>query len=347
MMLRRLVFAAAALAPCLCGQSSASVVETTSGGVYSASIIVMGSVQMSSPGNDAKLPSDVRISVQCYTFHYDGSGVNLAGQFQFTLTPDPSVIRAAGDCAVEAKVFGYDSTVAKFLVRSVTGSVNVGVLTLTRNAGGDAQVQRKERPGTTVSATSLKAPAGAKKLFDYGVRLLQQGKFADAAKDFEDATKIYPEYAEAWLELGRDRARMDSFGPARDALLRAAELDPQLAGPPEELGLLAARQNDLVSAARYLDEALRLDPGHSFQACYSDAVVNMMLKRYDVAEQAARAALQLGDTGPHARAGYVLGMVLLAKGDGPGAKEYLLRYLELTPNAPERDQIAKDLSRIR
>ena len=110
-----------------------------------------------------------------------------------------------------------------------------------------------------------------------------------------------------------------------------------------EPGLLATRQNDLPAAARYLDEALRLDPSHSFQACYSDAVVNLMLRRYDIAERAARAALRLG---PRTRAEYILGMALLARGDNPDAKEHLQRYLELTPKAPEKDQITKELTRI-
>jgi tetratricopeptide (TPR) repeat protein len=139
---------------------------------------------------------------------------------------------------------------------------------------------------------------------------------------------------------------MDSLGPGREAFLRAAELDPQMPGPPEELGLLAARQQDPVAAAKYLDESLRLDPARSYRACYSDAVVNLMLKRYDVAERSARAALRFGDAGPQARANYVLGIALLALGNNAEAKQRLTRYLELAPKAPERDQVINELSRL-
>jgi len=184
------------------------------------------------------------------------------------------------------------------------------------------------------------------KLFDRGMHSLQQGKFPDAIKDFESANKIYPDYAESWLNLGRARAALGTIGPARDAFLRAAQLDPQLAEPPEELGLLAAGQNDLVSAARYLDESIRLDPASSYRACYSDAVVNLMLKHYDVAERSARAALRFGDAGAQARVNYVLGIALLARGENSEAKQHLQRYLELNPKAPERDQIEKELSRV-
>lgn len=332
------LFAATALA-----QSTTGIdVGAGASNIYSSSLVVMGSVKLGTASEDAKLPSDIRLSVQCHTYLYDGGGLSLSGQFNFTFTPNPSTIHASVDCTVEAKEFGYDSTVVKFPVRSITGVVNVGALTLTPNANH----QDRERSATTISATSLRAPPNAKKLFDHGMRLLQQQKFPDAAKDFENAIRLYPDYADAWLELGRARVRLESFDTARQALLRAAELEPQLVGPSEELGLLAARQNDLPSAAKYLDEALRLDPGHSFQACYSDAVINLMLKRYDVAERAARAALRFGETGPQARADYVLGMALLAKGDGAAARESLQRYLDLNPKATERDQIAKELARI-
>jgi tetratricopeptide (TPR) repeat protein len=192
----------------------------------------------------------------------------------------------------------------------------------------------------------LKAPPNAVKLFERGLHSLQQGKFPDAIKDFESANKIYPDYAESWLNLGRARAAAGAIGLARDAFLRAAQLDPQLAEAPEELGLLAAGQNDLASAARYLDESIRLDPGSSYRACYSDAVVNLMLKHYDVAERSARAALRFGDAGAQARVNYVLGIALLARGENSEAKQHLQRYLELNPKAPERDQIEKELSRV-
>lgn len=329
-----------------CAQSAVQGADVGSGTVAST-LTVSGTVQNANAADDTPLPADLRIVADCH--HGDffaGGGTSLSGHFRFTMTPDPLAIASSSICAVEAKAFGYESTVARFAVRSSSGVVDIGVLTIQRNASGDAQDRNKERSGQTVSATSLKAPPDAVKLFDRGSRSLQQGKFASAAKDFESATKIYPEYAEAWLNLGRARESLDSLGPARDAFLRAAGLDPQMAGPPAELGLLAARQNDLASAVRYLDESLRLDPAGSYQACYWDAIVNLMLKRYDVAERSARAALRFGDSGPQVRVNYVLGMALLARGNNPEAKQRLSRYLELAPKAPERDQVQKELSRL-
>jgi Flp pilus assembly protein TadD len=329
-----------------CAQSAILGVEPTAG-PGAATIVVFGTVQWASATDRTALPSDLAIAVDCHHGNlHDGGGVSLAGQFRFTMTPDPAAIQAGNICAVEAKAFGYDSTIARFPIRSTTGMVELGILTIARNASGNAQAQNKERTAMTVSATSLQAPPDAVKLYEQGTRLLREGKFVGAAKDFEGAIKVYASYAESWLNLGRARVNMNAPGPARDAFLRAAQLDPQLAGPSEELGLLAVRQNDVVLAAKYLDESLRLDPVGSFRACYSDAIVNLMLKRDDVAEGAARAALRFGDSGPQARVNYVLGMTLLARSNNVEAKQHLTRYLELVPQAPERDQVLKELNRL-
>jgi tetratricopeptide (TPR) repeat protein len=331
--------------------ASAYAQDTVQGGDVSQgnvahTIIVSGSVERSTPGEETALPPDIRIAVECHGDSFDGGDVSLSGQFRFNLTPDPQALAANSLCTVQAVVFGWDSSMLRFPVRSTSGLVNIGALTIHRNASGNAQDQTRERTARTISATSLKAPPNAVKLFEHGLHSLQQGKFPDAIKDFESANRIYPDYAESWLNLGRAREASGTVNIARDDFLRAAQLDPQLAEAPEELGLLAAGQNDLASAARYLDESIRLDPGGSYRACYSDAVVNLMLKRYDAAESSARAAMRFGDAGTQARVDYVLGIALLAKGENAEARQRLGRYLELSPKAPERDRIEKELSRL-
>ena len=341
----RLLLAAIALAAGMRAQDTVLGGDVGQGDV-ATTIIVTGSVERATPGDDTALPSDLRISTACHGDLFDGGGVSQSGQFRFTLKPDPQALSANTLCTVQAVLFGWDSTTLRFPVRSNSGLVNIGTLTVRRNASGDAVNQNHERTGRTISATSLKAPSSAVKLFERGMHSLQQGKFPDAVKDFESANKIYPDYAESWLNLGRARAAAGTLDMARENYLHAAQLDPQLAEAPEELGMLAAGQNDLTSAARYLDESIRLDPGSSYRACYSDAVVNLMLKHYDVAASSARAALRFGDAGTQARVNYVLGIALLAKGEDAEAKQRLQRYLELSPKAPEHDQIEKELSRL-
>jgi tetratricopeptide (TPR) repeat protein len=301
--------AAAALA----GQDLIQEVRPLAGNDARTSLLISGSVERASVDGDGTLPSGVQITVECRGDHPDETTVSASGRYRLTISPDPKAIAAGTICTVEAKAFGYDSTLARFPARSSTGVVNLGPITITRNSTGAAEDQsEKPQGGPTVSATSLKAPPEAVKLFGQGQKQVRQKKAANAAKSFEAALRIYPEYADAWMNLG----------------------------------LLAVERNDLIAAVRDLDEALRLDAAASFQTCYSDALVNLMLKRYEVAERAARLALRFGDGGANARVNFVLGMALLARGANAEAWQRLTRYLDLTPSAPERDQVQGELARL-
>lgn len=315
------------------------------GSTFATTIVVTGTVERDSADGATSLPPDARIHMDCHGLFFDFT-VDRNGSFRYSFTPDPMAIAAANICLVEARAVGYTGTSVKFPMRQLTGSVDVGVLTVRRNASADAQEANAAPAGQIVSATSLRAPQDAVKSFEKGQTLLRQSKFGDAAKSFESAVKAYPEYAEGWLGLGRARAALKSVPAARDAFVRAAEIDPQIPGPPAELGLLAIQTNDLTAAVQYLDRSLKIDPIGTYQICFSDAMVNLVLKRYGPAERSAAAALRFGDNADHARADYVLGYALLARGANAEAKQRLLRYLELSPKAPERPQIERELARI-
>jgi hypothetical protein len=97
-------------------------------------------VQHAPATDHSALPSDLVIAIDCHHGdRHDGGGVSLSGEFRVTLTPDPASIRAGDVCAAEAKAFGYDSMIARFPIRSITGMVEPGILTIERNASGNAQ----------------------------------------------------------------------------------------------------------------------------------------------------------------------------------------------------------------
>ena len=60
--------------------------------------------------------------------------------------------------------------------------------------------------------------------------------------------------------LGIAQARRDDFSPARTAIGRAGDIDPNEDDYPFNLGLLALQQKDLATAATYFDEAVKREP---------------------------------------------------------------------------------------
>jgi tetratricopeptide (TPR) repeat protein len=179
------------------------------------------------------------------------------------------------------------------------------------------------------------APNDARKAYEQGLLALRRNKPAEAAKDFERAVARYPEYADAWVSLGKVRVQENAVEPAREAFLKAAAADPKMPGPYVELGFLAAQEKKWDAAGEYLDKATRLDPVASANVWYVDAVVNFNLRKFDASEKSARRALELDPSHTNPRARYLLAMSLIEKHNYPAASMELRSYLEEDPNAPD------------
>ncbi len=230
------------------------------------------------------------------------------------------------NCELRANVAGFSSDTVDLFNRRSGDNPEVGTLVLHRRAGVE---------GASISVTSLMAPKAAKKAYERGLQELLKEKFDEAAKDFEKAVVVYPQYADAWVRLGKIRLKLDSIEPARTALQNAMKADPKLVAPYIELGLLAAKDANWEESGRYLDRAMELDPVDFSQAWYADAVANFNLGKYDAAEKAAREAMKLDPRHANPRSGYLLGLVLAEKHAYAEAAAELTTYIKLAPNAPD------------
>jgi tetratricopeptide (TPR) repeat protein len=123
------------------------------------------------------------------------------------------------------------------------------------------------------------------------------------------------------------------------------DLDDKLVGPWQELGYIASDGSKWEDAARYLDQAVRLDPMDSPKAWYFSAMANYNLGRFDLAERNVRAEMKL-DRGKNPRAEYLLGLVLIARKDLQGGAEALRHYIGSVPESAEVDAAKKQLSRV-
>lgn len=200
--------------------------------------------------------------------------------------------------------------------------------------------------GLSVSSTSFKAPADARKAYDRGLQSLHKGKPAEAEKDFEKAVALYPQYANAWLDLGKVRLQNKATDAAREAFMKALEADAKLVQAHIELGILAASQSQWEDAAKYLDAGLRLDPVDFPRAWFVDAVANFNVKNFDASEKSVREALKIDTKHQNPQADRLLGMILAVKRDFTGAVAELRTYLKLAPDSPDAAQVKSQLVEI-
>ena len=248
-----------------------------------------------------------------------------------------TALRTIVSCDLRANLPGYRSDDVSLTDRRALDHTDVGVIVLHRVFAVE---------GVAVSSMSLNAPKKARNAYESGLKAMRSGRMEGAAKEFERAIEAYPQYANAWLELGRVRQRLGTAPTAREAWKKAIELDPKLTGPYVELGLDAGLSHDWKPATQYLDQGLRLDPVDYPEAWFGDAVAHYYLGEYDSAEKSAREAVRLDSKGRNPRAGYVLGMILAQKGDREGAAAELRSYLKAAPHAPDAQMVKAQLAAI-
>lgn len=241
------------------------------------------------------------------------------------------------NCELGVNVAGYRSSVINLFNHSSTSNPYVGMILLHR-MGADE--------GHFVSAAASLAPRDAKKAWDEGMLSLQKNQRPEALASFQKAVKVYPKFADAWVRVGILQAQMKAFEPAKEAFQKAMDLDDKMILPWQELGFLASAKSDWPETARYLDQAVKLDPVGSPRAWYLDATALYNLKRYDDAERAARAAIKLDPKRQNPRADFLLGLVLIAKEDYKGGAEMLRSYIAASPNAGDLEMVRGELDRI-
>jgi tetratricopeptide (TPR) repeat protein len=257
-----------------------------------------------------------------------GAGANSATSGR---TADP-----LADCDLRAELPGFTSSRVSLYNHTMDNNIDIGAIVLHRITGDE---------GTVVSMLSLKAPKDAKKSYEKGTEQVHAKKLKDAQDDFRKAVASYPQYADAWLSLGRVDAQLGSRDEARTDFRKAMDLDVKLVGPWQELGYMSSDEAKWEDAVRYLDQAVKLDPVSSPMAWYFSAMANYNLGHYEAAERSLRAEMKI-DRGTNPRSKYLLGLVLIARKDLAGGAEALRSYIASSPNSQEVDTARQQLVRV-
>ena len=238
-------------------------------------------------------------------------------------------------------------------LRASLSGYQTGALALGNGHSGDGDAVIVLRPvgsaqNMTISATTLLAPANARKAYNKGMEALHRRGPDLAQKEFAEAVRIYPRYAAAWLGLGEVYEQRDHLSEARGAYAKAIAADGQYLFPYEHLWRMDVKESRWKEAADESAKVLRLNPYEFPQAYYFNAVSNLVLNRLDAAEHSAREAAKLEGAQSEPRGNYVLGLILWRKGDLDGAEEKIQDFLVGFSGAggPEQASASKALDEI-
>ncbi len=94
----------------------------------------------------------------------------------------------------------------------------------------------------------------------YGLCLMDDRKYAEARRAFEQSTQINPQYAPAYVNLGNAHIAVNQDDAALKEFLAASAIEPNDVLALTNIGLIYGRKEKLDLAAKYLSQAHALAP---------------------------------------------------------------------------------------
>ena len=293
------------------------------------------------------LPWDpIPVSVMCdgktrYTTRTDAKGYFLiapaepAGSTTLKADAKPLAAQFVG-CSVEAALPGFDSSALAIANRNVLDSQNIGTITLHREEGsGD----------TALSSTTAAAPKDATNSYEKARKEWLDNKPDRAQKDLQKAVEAYPQYAEAWYQLGKIQEASKS-PEASNSFSKAVAADPKFALPYEHLAPLAAQAGKWQELLDDTTRELVLNPRGTLDIWYYNAFGNYQLKKIDVAEASALKSLSMDPLHAQPNTEQLLAVILVEKQDYAGALQHLRNCLTYFAPGQSLDLVKQQIAQI-
>ena len=239
-------------------------------------------------------------------------------------------------CIVQGAVPGFRSTSITITHGMLRDQPEIGAITLSR---------ANENSATTVSRTTEKVSPKALKLFEKARAQMLDHNAEDAARNLKKAVETDPEFAEAWLQLGKLQLSSDPQS-ARDSFSKALAADPQFVLPYEQLAVLSAQSGDWKDVLEKTNKVAEVYPAGTPETWYLNALANYQLGKRDAAEASARKSLALDPRHTIINTEQLLAVLLARKGDFSGALQCLRSSLTYVPPGPNADLLKQQIAQL-
>jgi tetratricopeptide (TPR) repeat protein len=192
------------------------------------------------------------------------------------------------------------------------------------------KLEVKEPPGKTVSQKAYE--------------LYEEGKYEEAAKEYQAAIEKNPGEATNYFNLGVTLMALNKPDEAVEVFKKTIEIQPENFGALKSLGQIYTKENEFEEAAKYLDLASKLsaeDP----EVFYNLGVSRMNIGDYPRAAEAFHKTFACNER--YVDALYMLGLVYLHQNKMEEARAFLEKFLKLNPDDPKAEDIKKMIEIIK
>jgi len=247
------------------------------------------------------------------------------GDFQFTLV-------GSGDYTITVQAKGYETAVVPVML----GAFALSNLTITMRA---SESENPPAAGDPVSAHQLSIPDRARDEFDKGMKEMVSAKldYHRALPHFERAIQEFPDYYEAYAEVGIIQHHLGDKAAAEKALRKSAELSENRY--LDALSLLAQMLNDQERFSES-ERVSRTCATQDESAWVCDLELARALSGLKRAGEAEPIALKARDLNPNNAGTFlVLGNIHIQERKYADVVNDFDAYLKLNPSGPESDQV--------
>lgn len=193
----------------------------------------------------------------------------------------------------------------------------------------------------------IQAPRISEKAWERGMVAMAAGNHAEAEKQFRDAVRAAPDFAQAWNALGTTCQNQKKIPEARDAFRNGAKADSKTLVSQVLLMRLESSSRNWVEAAQAASEVIAKDPSHKFpEAHLHRALARYNLQDLDGAAASAAEAVRLDTNHQLQNAEFIYGMILEARKEYPAAEEHYRKYLANEPKASNTDAVKARLANL-
>ncbi len=237
-------------------------------------------------------------------------------------------------CELRASLPGFRTSTVILRPDGSSWSLNVGTIVLARMEGVT---------GSTISLTTMNAPASARQAYEKGEKAIDHNKFPEAEKELKKALAEYPDFAAAWSMLGEVHRHNSDFTSAKADYLHAISLDAKFVNPYYGMAIISVHEKNWADALKYSDEVMKLNPvAYPLTGMYS-AAANYYLGNLTAAEDNVRSFEKTDTSHQHPDSSLLLSNILLAKHDYSGAAKALEEFLKVVPTAANAADIKKQI----
>ena len=170
----------------------------------------------------------------------------------------------------------------------------------------------------------------AQQYFDSGNRYLAQGKYNEAAIEFQNAVQQDSKFGDAHLKLGETFARLEDWSSALHEYVNAADLMPANKDAQLKAGSILMLVRRYEDARARAEKVLKMDP-KNLEAQLLRANATFAMNDLDGAIRQVEEAIQLDPTA--ARAYSLLGTIEAHQGDVAAAEKALRQAVEIDPKS--------------